>query len=140
MMLWDAATVLPDDMLVKVDRATMHVALEARVPLLDHRVFEFAWRLPTTARITNGAGKTVLRAVLARHVPPALTAGPNMGSDPPIAYWLRGPLRGWADERLSMPPRLPATGSLTRPRFAPYGLSTSTAGATTTTAFGRCSC
>ncbi|MGH8900392.1 MAG: asparagine synthase (glutamine-hydrolyzing) [Egibacteraceae bacterium] len=100
MMAWDAVTALPDDMLVKVDRATMHVALEARVPLLDHRVFEFAWRLPATARIANGVGKAVLRAVLARHVPEALTEGPKIGFDPPIADWLRGPLRGWADERL----------------------------------------
>jgi asparagine synthase (glutamine-hydrolysing) len=100
MMAWDAATVLPDDMLVKVDRATMHVALEARIPLLDHRVFEFAWRLPSNARIMNGVGKTVLRAVLARHVPTTLTTGPKRGFDPPLADWLRGPLRSWADERL----------------------------------------
>ena len=101
MMVWDAETVLPDGMLVKVDRATMRVALEARVPLLDHRVFELAWRLPPDARIKGGMGKAILRAVLARHLPPALTAGPKIGFDPPIASWLRGPLRGWAEERLS---------------------------------------
>jgi asparagine synthase (glutamine-hydrolysing) len=100
MMVWDALTVLPDDMLTKVDRATMHVGLEARVPLLDHRLFELAWRLPSDARVAGGVGKAVLRAVLARHIPPALTSGPKIGFDPPIGDWLRGPLRGWADERL----------------------------------------
>jgi len=101
MALKDARTYLPDDVLVKVDRASMAVSLEARAPLLDHRIFEFAWTLPPEYLVHQGQGKAILRRVLGRFLPPDLLQGPKRGFEVPLGPWLRGPLRPWAEELLA---------------------------------------
>ncbi|NYT86897.1 asparagine synthase (glutamine-hydrolyzing) [Pollutimonas harenae] len=109
MMLLDALTYLPDDILVKVDRAAMAASLETRVPMLDHHVFEFAQRLPSSYKRRGGQGKWLLRQVLYRHVPAHMIDRPKKGFSVPMAAWLRGPLKDWGAALLD-PVRLKREG------------------------------
>ena len=101
MMFLDTKTYLPDDILVKVDRASMANSLETRAPYLDHRVVELSTRIPLEYKISGGIGKKVLRNILYKYVPKELIERPKQGFGIPLGIWLRGPLRGWAEELLT---------------------------------------
>ena len=111
MVLADQVSYLPDDLLAKVDRASMATSLEVRVPILDHRVVELGWRLPLSLKIRDGEGKWILRQVLYRRVPRRLVDRPKVGFSVPIADWLQGPLKKWGEELLD-PTRLREGGLL----------------------------
>ncbi|MGH6913387.1 MAG: asparagine synthetase B family protein, partial [Geminicoccales bacterium] len=113
LMYADAATFLPDDILVNVDRASMAAGLEARAPLLSREVVEFAWSLPIGFRLANGESKRVLRRLAARYIPGRILERPRQGFEPPLAEWLRGPLRDWAEDLLH--PDVLAEDGLLRP-------------------------
>lgn len=99
-MAFDCAVFLPDDILCKVDRASMAVSLEARVPFLDHRIVEFAWRLPLSMKMQNGIGKTILRNLLYKYVPETIVNRPKQGFSMPVKNWLRTDLKEWAGDMI----------------------------------------
>ncbi len=113
MMLADQLNYLPDDILVKVDRASMSVGLETRAPFLDHKVFEFAWSIPNDWRIDKNGGKKILREILYKHVPKKFVDRPKQGFGMPVNEWLKKPLRHWVEELLSIK-NLPKDGLLNR--------------------------
>ena len=101
MMYWDAITYLPDDILVKVDRASMAVSLETRAPFLDHSVAEIAWKIPTYMKVNKGEGKLILKDLLKRFIPPNLIQRKKSGFAFPVSDWLRGPLRDWGESLIN---------------------------------------
>lgn len=118
MMLVDQQSYLPDDILVKSDRASMSNSLELRVPFLDHKLIELSWCIPMNQKVANGIGKLILKRLLARYIPPELTERPKMGFGIPLNVWLRGPLRAWADTLLA--PDLLSDDGFFKPKSVRY--------------------
>ena len=138
-MYVDVKTYLADDILTKVDKMSMAVSLEARVPLLDHKLIEFAARVPSSLKLRRGVSKYLLRQVLDRRVPRAILDGPKHGFTAPVAEWLRGSLKGLATELL-LDGRLKDRGIFEPQRWHGSGTNTSRAGAITVIGCGRSSC
>ena len=111
MMFRDIQSYLTDDILCKVDRAAMSVSLETRVPFLDHKIVELAWRIPLSMKIKGSEGKSILRKILYKNVPKSLIERPKAGFSIPLAQWLRDPLREWAEALLD-PSRIDNEGYL----------------------------
>ena len=101
MMVLDLITYLPNDILVKVDRASMASSLESRMPFLDHKLIEYAWKIPHSLKYKNGEGKWILKQILKNYVPKDLTERPKKGFGIPLDTWLRGPLKDWAENLLN---------------------------------------
>ena len=101
MMYFDQLTYMPNDILVKVDRASMASSLETRIPFLNHKLIEYAWKIPNSLKFKNGKGKWILRKILQNYVPENLINRPKMGFGIPLDAWLRGPLRDWAENLLN---------------------------------------
>ena len=100
MLYWDAISYLPDDILVKVDRASMAYSLETRAPFLDKNLIEMAWKIPTKMKVNNGQGKIILKKILCKYLPKDYVYRPKQGFGVPIEEWLRGPLKEWSEELL----------------------------------------
>ena len=101
MMVLDFITYLPNDILVKVDRAAMASSLETRIPFLDHKLIEYVWKIPQSLKLRDGQGKWILKNILNQYVPKNLTERPKKGFEIPLGAWLCGPLKDWADNLLN---------------------------------------